>query len=90
MLRQARDQALFARRQLQSCPDRRAFSWSAPASPPGRSSRRVSPHREIVLVITLVWAVSAMLTWLWQPWRDRRLVAEIAGYDQLQAGLNDG
>jgi hypothetical protein len=30
-----------------------------------------------------------LVSWLWQYWRDRHLVAEIAGYDAMQAGQSE-
>ena len=79
VLRQARDQAMFARRQLRSC--RIAALLLA-----GSGLARF----DTVVFITLVWAATALLSWLWQHWRDRRLVEEIAGYDRLQKELENG
>ena len=88
VLRQARDQAMFARRQLRSARIAALLligaSLAAWALVPAGLA-----HRATVVVITLGWAMAALLSWLWQHWRDRRLVEEIAGYDRLRTDLED-
>ncbi|MGE3147428.1 MAG: hypothetical protein AB7K35_17810 [Pseudorhodoplanes sp.] len=88
VLRQARDQATFARRQLRSCRVAALLLIGA-----GLAAWALVPaglaRRDTVLIITLIWAATALLSWLWQHWRDRRLVAEIAGYDRLQTELGN-
>ena len=89
VLRQARDQAMFARRQLRSC---RIAALLLAGS--GLAAWALVPaglaRFDTVVFITLVWAATALLSWLWQHWRDRRLVEEIAGYDRLQKELENG
>lgn len=86
LLRQARDQAVSARRQLRGCRIAALLLVGA-----GLAAWALVPaglaDRDTVLTITLVWAGTALVSWLWQYWRDRRLVAEIAGYDRLEGGL---
>ncbi len=89
VLRQARDQAMLSRRQLRSARIAALLLVGAGLAAWALVLAGLA-HRDTVLVITLGWAVTATLTWLWQHWRDRRLVAETAGYDRLRADLNEG
>ncbi len=89
VLRQARDQAIFARRQLRSARIAALLLTHAGFAAWALVLAGLA-HRETVVPITLGWAAAAMLTWLWQHWRDGRLVTEIAGYDRLQGDLDDG
>lgn len=89
VLRQARDQALFSRRRLRGA---RIAAWlligadlAAWALVPAGLA-----DRDTVLTITLGWAAAAALSWAWQHWRDRQLIETIAGYDRLQAELDEG
>ena len=80
---------MFARRQLGSC---RIAALLLAGS--GLAAWALVPaglaRFDTVVFITLVWAATALLSWLWQHWRDRRLVEEIAGYDRLQKELENG
>lgn len=83
LLRQARDQAVSARRRLRGCRIAALLLIGA-----GLAAWALVPaglaNRDTVLVISLVWAGTAMLSWAWQYWRDRSLVSEIAAYDAIQ------
>ncbi|MGQ0659313.1 hypothetical protein [Sphingosinicella sp.] len=89
VLRQARDQAMFSRRRLRSARIAALLLVGA-----GLAAWALVPaglaHRDTVIVITSGWAAAALLSWLWQFWRDRRLVETIAGYDRLRAELDEG
>lgn len=89
VLRQARDQAGFARRQLRSARIASLLLIGAALAAWALIPAGLAQLGNVAIV-TLGWAVAATLSLLWQYRRDRRLTDEIAGYDRLQADLSDG
>jgi hypothetical protein len=88
VLRQARQQVAVSRRWLRGCRLSALLLWASAAAALVLQEAGLATGRGTSLLAG-IWAGTALLVWLWQAWRERRLAVEAERYDQLLAEFDE-
>ena len=88
VLLHARQQIEVSRRWLRGCRSSAALLAACAAAALGLHRAGLAKSDETSL-LAAIWGGTALLVWLWQSWRERRLAVEADRYDQLLAEFSE-